>query len=83
MCFFKQLANPQSHEALSQSPYKPHPDDTSAEILTETEFFSIPDKKPKTADKADINLMLLNCLGLMNFNSQMMVAMDQVTSSII
>ena len=31
----------------------------------------------------DINAMLMNCLGLINFNSQIMVAMDQVFPHLI
>lgn len=52
-------------------------------MFAESEFFSIPDIKSKSSGKLDINMMLLNCLGLANINSQIMFNMDQVTSPLI
>lgn len=83
MCFFKGIAAIKTPEMAMASPVKLVAEDTSSELMAESEFFSIPDKKSKSSQKPDINMMLLNCLGMANINSQMMFSMEQVTSPLI
>lgn len=79
MCFFKGLSAVKNTQMAMGSPVKTMPEDTASEMLIENDFFSIPDSKPKSLERLDINMMLLNCLGLANINSQMMCTMEQVT----
>lgn len=51
MCFFKGISPLKKSEIEVGSPVKPVTEDTSSEMLAESEFYSVPDKKSKSSLK--------------------------------
>lgn len=80
MCFLKHIKS----QPLSQGkPGPTHPlekTDSDTEIQVENEFISQPTKSAEWAPKFDKNYFLVSCLNLMNFNSQLLLNLDEVFS---
>ena len=78
MCFFKQLASPPTFQRALDDPFAPFAKEFGLENSSDSDFSTKSEKIQMKISKPDVNAMLMNCLGLINFNSQMMFAMDQV-----
>jgi hypothetical protein len=80
MCFFKTLPTPPAISSEFDRLHKHFQQDSSEELGTETELGSPCCQKVEVSQVDNMKMMLISCLGMVNLNSQMMNAMDEVIS---
>ena len=78
MCFFKQLATPPAVPSDYVPPSKMIHEDTSADLSSDCGLQVLPDKRAESLQVGKCQSILMNCLGMISLNSQMMGVMDEV-----
>lgn len=78
MCFFKQLATPPAVPSDYVSPSKDIHEDTSVDVTPECDLLGSPEQTLDLFGVGKCQSILMNCLGMISVNSQMMGVMDEV-----
>jgi len=78
MCFFKQLATPPAVPSDYLPPSKNIHEDTSADIGPDCDSQCLPERAGELLHAGKCQSILMNCLGMISLNSQMMGVMDEV-----
>ena len=83
MCFLKHIKNISQDPVYSSKHGKAEKSESDTENLSSQEMLSNFERKSHFPPVFDSSYFLMNCLGLMNFNSQILKNLDQVLLSII
>ena len=83
MCFLKHIKNISQDPVYSSQHGKAEKSESDTENLSSQEMLSNFERKSHFPPVFDSSYFLMNCLGLMNFNSQILKNLDQVLLSII
>ena len=82
MCFFKQLATPPAVPSDYSPPSKMIHEDSSTDITPDCDFLTLSDKSNELFQVSKCQSILMNCLGMISLNSQMMGVMDEVRNNL-
>jgi hypothetical protein len=78
MCFLKHIKTPAPILTRPNEAYPYHKTDSDTEMSPENEPIAFFSKKEENPSQAKRDFFLLNFLNLLNLNSQMMTALNQV-----